>query len=139
MNHYTAMFLIMLLAGFLSTMNLWANQLDDIRWSMNDLYMTLAMTGWMFFFMGLHDKKASVTLFGLILLVLAFVAIRTQSFVGPQQYFLGMIPHHSMAVHMSQRLLETQPTLTEDQTHFLERLIHTQEEEIRLMKAWSTD
>lgn len=134
MNHYAAMFLIMLLAGFLSTMNLWANQLDDVRWSLNDLYMTLAMTGWMFFFMGLHDRKASVTLFGLILLVLSILAIRTQAFVGVQQYFLGMIPHHSMAIHMSQKLLD-KGDLTEDQTHFLERLIHTQEEEIRLMKG----
>jgi uncharacterized membrane protein YoaT (DUF817 family) len=139
MNHYAAMFLIMLLAGFLSTMNLWANQLDDVRWSINDLYMTLAMTGWMFFFMGLHDRKASITLFGLILLVLAVLAIRTQAFVGVQQYLLGMIPHHSMAVHMSQRLLQSGQDLTEDQSHFLERLIHTQEEEIRLMKAWSAE
>ncbi len=135
MNHYLAMFLIMLLAGFFSTMNLWVAKPSDIRWSINDLYMILAMTGWMFFFMGLHARKASVTLFGLLLLVLAFLAIRTQALVGPNQYFLGMIPHHSMAIHMSQKLLEN-PDLTEDQTHFLERLIRTQEEEIGLMKAW---
>lgn len=134
-NHYIVMFLIMLFAGFLSTMNLWVAKSSDIRWSINDLYMILAMTGWMFFFMGIHDKKASVTLFGLILLVLAFLAIRTQALVGPEQYFLGMIPHHSMAIHMSKSLLEN-PDLSEDQTHFLERLIRTQEEEIGLMKAW---
>lgn len=136
MNHYAAMFLIMLLAGFLSTMNLWVASINDIRWSINDVYMTLAMTGWMFFFMGLHDRRISISLFGLVLVILAFIAIRTQFLVGPQQYFLGMIPHHSMAVHMSQRLLETQPDLTEDQAHFLERLIQTQEEEIRFMKEW---
>lgn len=138
MNHYLVMLLIMFLSGFLSTMNVWANQTDDIRWSVNDIYMTLAMTGWMFFFMGLHDRRASVTLFGLVLLLLAFSAIRTQFLVGVQQYFLGMIPHHSMAVQMSQKLLEKGgEELTEDQTQFLERLIQTQEEEIRWMKAQS--
>jgi hypothetical protein len=116
-------------------MNLWVADPSDIRWSINDLYMTLAMLGWMFFFMGLYDRRIGVSLFGLVFVVLAFVAIRTQFLVRPQQYFLGMIPHHSMAVHMSQKLLD-KGDLTEDQTHFLERLIHTQKEEIRLMKGW---
>jgi hypothetical protein len=39
MNHYTAMFLIMLLSGALTTMNLWADKLSDFRWSINDVYM----------------------------------------------------------------------------------------------------
>ncbi len=133
MNHYTAMFLIMLLAGALSTMNLWADKFSDFRWSINDIYMTLAMTGWMFFFMGIHDRKASVTFFGITLLVLSILAIRTQFLVTTRQYLLGMIPHHSMAVHMSKKLLSDpqDPAMTE----FLQRLIHTQEEEIRWMKS----
>ena len=52
-NHYTIMFFIMILSGLLSTMNVWVDKLDDIRFSINDAYMTLLMTGWMFFFMGL--------------------------------------------------------------------------------------
>ena len=31
-------------------MNVWVDKVDDIRFSMNDAYMTLLMTGWMFFF-----------------------------------------------------------------------------------------
>jgi len=52
-NHYVIMFFIMVLSGLLSTMNVWVNKVDDIRFSINDLYMTLLMTGWMFLFMGL--------------------------------------------------------------------------------------
>ena len=138
-NHYTSMFLIMLLAGALTTMNLWADKLSDFRWSINDVYMTLAMTGWMFFFMGLHDRRASVTLFGLTLLVLSILAIRTQFFVTTRQYLQGMIPHHSMAVLMSKRLLQSQEQLEPAMMEFLQRLIQTQEEEIRWMKARSAD
>ena len=140
MNHYTSMFLIMLLAGALTTMNLWADKLSDFRWSINDVYMTLAMTGWMFFFMGLHDRRASVTLFGLILLTLSVLAIRTQFLVSTRQYLQGMIPHHSMAVLMSKRLLASQGSKEDPaMTEFLQRLIQTQEEEIRWMKARSAD
>ena len=138
MNHYVAMFLFMLFAGLLSTMNLWANQWDDIRWSVNDLYMILVMTGWMFFFMGIHDRRASVVLVGLGMVIIGMIAIRTQFLVDTKQYIMGMIPHHSMAVQMSRRLQEkasqgsqdTDPAMTE----FLQQLIQTQEEEIRWMK-----
>ena len=138
MNHYVAMFLFMLFAGLLSTMNMWANQWDDIRWSVNDLYMILVMTGWMFFFMGIHDRRASVVLVGLGMVLVGMIAIRTQFLVDTKQYIMGMIPHHSMAVQMSRRLQEkasqgsqdTDPAMTE----FLQQLIQTQEEEIRWMK-----
>lgn len=136
MNHYVAMFLFMLFGGLLSTMNMWANQWDDIRWSVNDLYMILVMTGWMFFFMGLHDRRASVVLVGLSMVITGMIAIRTQFLVDTKQYIMGMIPHHSMAVLMSRRLQE-KATADEDpaMTEFLQQLIQTQEEEIRWMKS----
>jgi uncharacterized protein (DUF305 family) len=96
------------------------------------------MTGWMFFFMGLHDRRASITLFGLVLLVLSILAIRTQFLVTTRQYIQGMIPHHSMAVLMSKRLLASQEKLEPAMTEFLQRLIQTQEE-IRWMKARRAD
>ena len=52
-SHYVIMFVIMVLSGILSTMNVWVDKIDDIRFSLNDAYMTLLMTGWMFLFMGL--------------------------------------------------------------------------------------
>ena len=66
-NHYVIMFFIMLLSGLLSTMNVWVDKVDDIRFSINDAYMTLLMTGWMFLFMGLIYQELSVGSIGLSL------------------------------------------------------------------------
>ena len=104
-NHYIIMFFIMLLSGLLSTMNIWVDNVTDIRFSINDVYMTLLMTGWIFLFMGIIYKEISVIFIGLILIILNILCIRTQFLVTETQYKLGMIPHHSMAVHMSKKLL----------------------------------
>ena len=37
------MFFIMIVAGALSTMNVWVDKISDIRFSVNDLYMILLM------------------------------------------------------------------------------------------------
>jgi uncharacterized protein (DUF305 family) len=42
-----------------------------------------------------------------------------------------MIPHHSMAIHMSKKLLEKNPP----NEQFLLNLIHTQEKEIEYLKS----
>ena len=101
MNHYLSMFIIMFLSGLLSTMNVWVDKLDDIRFSINDLYMIFLMTGWMFFFMGFQHNDDQIKLYGLSLVIINIYCIRNQVFVSENQYKLGMIPHHSMAVHMS--------------------------------------
>ena len=59
-NHYFVMFFIMILSGLLSSMNVWANDYYDMRFSINDLYMTLLMTGWMFLFMGIFYKQLNI-------------------------------------------------------------------------------
>ena len=46
-HHYYVMFFIMILAGLLSTMNMWADKIDDVRFSLNDFYMIGLMVGWM--------------------------------------------------------------------------------------------
>jgi hypothetical protein len=131
MNHsYAAMFWIMLLSGLLTTMNVWVDKYQDIRWSINDLYMTLLMTGWMFLFMGIYNQETNIIMIGVLLVVVNFICIRTQFMVTEQQYLKGMIPHHSMAIHMSQQLLKKKNNIP----HFLENIIHTQEKEIQFMK-----
>lgn len=47
----------MILTGILSNINLYVNKIDDIRLSINDIYMTLVMTGWMILFMSLSDNR----------------------------------------------------------------------------------
>jgi len=134
-NHYTVMFFIMILSGLLSTMNVWADKLDDVRFSINDAYMTLLMSGWMFLFMGLIYRETGVFFIGLILVIVNIWCIRNQFLLTETQYKLGMIPHHSMAIHMSKKLLEKEenniPTTISE---FVKNIIKTQENEIKFLK-----
>lgn len=134
MNHtLLPMFLAMILSGILSTMNIWTNNMNDIRFSMNDAYMILLMTGWMFLFMGIFNKDLKSFSIGLILVIANLVGIRKQLFVTPSQYKLGMIPHHSMAIHMSKKLLERNPS--PELAEFARNIIKTQDAEISFMKS----
>ena len=129
-NHYTIMFIIMILSGLLSTMNMWADKYDDIRFSINDLYMILLMNGWMFLFMGLFYKDFTIFIIGALFTIIIIWSIRTQFLVSEEQYKLGMIPHHSMAINMSKKLLNKKNKIQ----HFLNNIITTQDEEIKFMK-----
>jgi hypothetical protein len=133
-GHYTVMFFIMILSGLFSTMNMWADKLDDIRFSINDIYMILLMTGWMFLFMGIYYKEFPIIVIGGGLVIINVWCIRTQFMVTTKQYALGMIPHHSMAVHMSRQLIQNQPTTL---NKFVTNIIKTQEDEIKFMKQYS--
>jgi hypothetical protein len=132
MDHNIMMLLACVLAGYASTMNMWVDNWDDVRFSLNDFYMVGLMTGWMFFFMGLLTLRIGRALFGLILAVLFFVLIRTQAFVTEIQYLRGMIPHHSMAILMSKKV-EKEPNSI---SHLLDQIIQTQQKEIIIMKDY---
>ena len=125
------MFFIMIISGFLSTMNIWVDKIDDIRFSINDIYMTLLMTGWMFLLMGLYYTDFTNFVLGLTLIIINIWCIRTQFMVTSKQYITGMIPHHSMAIHMSRKLLDKQPPKIKS---FVENIIKIQEQEITFMK-----
>ncbi len=136
-HHYIVMFFIMIISGLLSTMNIWVDKVSDIRFSMNDIYMTLLMTGWMFLFMALYYKEKIIFIIGLFLVIFNIICIRTQFLVSENQYKLGMIPHHSMAIHMSKKLLNKKRENNgnnENMISFLENIINTQEKEILFMK-----
>jgi len=112
-------------------MNVWVDKWDDIRFSINDIYMTLLMTGWMFLFMGLYYRETLILWIGLALVVVNVWFIRTQFMVTNEQYMLGMIPHHSMAILMSKRLIQREPSM---ENKFVSNIIVTQEKEIEYMK-----
>jgi len=133
-SHYIIMFFIMIIASALSTMNVWVNKISDIRFSLNDIYMIFLMNGWMFFFMGIIYQNLYVFIFGLLLVIINIYFIRTQCFVSENQYKLGMIPHHSMAILMSKKLLKKQNNIQ----NFLKDLIYTQESEINFLKNKSS-
>jgi hypothetical protein len=131
-NHYVIMAIIMIIASLLSTMNIWADKLSDIRLSINDIYMALLMTGWMFLLMGLVYKELHIAIIGALFVIGSIWAIRTQLLVSETQYLYGMIPHHSMAIHMSKKLLE-KPNMIQP---LLSNIIQSQEKEIHFMKAY---
>jgi hypothetical protein len=122
----------MILSGLLSTMNVYADKLDDIRWSLNDIYMTTLMTGWMITFMSIYYKDVKPLMIGSCIVIFSFYAIRSQLFISQDQYLLGMIPHHSMAILMSKRLLTKDNSITP----FLNKIITTQTKEIDYMSTF---
>jgi hypothetical protein len=120
----------MILSGLLTTMNVFVDKYEDMRFSINDIYMTFLMTGWMFLFMGIYYKEMSIFIIGSSLIIANLWCIRNQIFIDETQYKLGMIPHHSMAIHMSKKLLEKKNNMNK----FLTNLIKVQENEILFMK-----
>jgi len=120
----------MILSGTLSTMNIWVDKYYDIRFSMNDVYMILLMTGWMFLFMGIFYQELHIFIIGITFVIINIWCIRTQFLITENEYKKGMIPHHSMAIHMSKKLLENNNNISP----FLENIIKTQENEITIFK-----
>jgi len=100
------MTLISIASALLSGMWVWADKWSDIRLSINDLYMALLMTGWMFLLQGSVMKQMTYALMGLALVVASLYAIRFQILVTRDQYLEGMIPHHSMAIFLSKKQIE---------------------------------
>ena len=133
MNHLGTMIIIMMLAGFLSVMSIWANRLNDVRLSVNDFYMVFLMIGWMILFMGIFDKHSKQIIIGLSIVVILFISIRKQLFVSEKQFIKGMIPHHSMAVLMSKRRKE-KGVKNPELEQLINNIIKTQEEEINILK-----
>ena len=125
------MFTIMIVSGLLSTMNVWVDKWEHIGFSINDIYMTFLMTGWSFLLMGLYYSKLDILCLGFFVVVINIWFIRTQFMVSNEQYILGMIPHHSMAIHMSKQLLQNKQPVSKE---FVSNIIETQEKEIKYMK-----
>ena len=84
--------------------------------------------------MGIIYQHLYVFIFGLLLVIINIYFIRTQCFVSENQYKLGMIPHHSMAILMSKKLLKKPNNIQ----NFLKNLIYTQESEINFLKNKSS-
>lgn len=105
MSPWTMIF-ISIIAGFLSTMNIWVAKISDARLHLNDLFMILLMASWMFLFDSIYQGYASRIVIGIVAVICLLWFIRGQILIDDRQYLLGMIPHHSMAITMSQRILE---------------------------------
>jgi predicted TPR repeat methyltransferase len=112
----------------------WADKFSDIRFSLNDAYMVSLMTSFMILFMAILGRNFLWFSLSLLGVIGSFWLIRTQRYVHKKHYFRGMIPHHSMAVLMSRRLLENDATLSPKEKEFVKQIIAIQEKEIQWMK-----
>lgn len=134
-NNVIPMMIIMVFSGLLSSMSIWSDKLSDVQIGFNDIYMILLMIGWMLLFMGFYEKSYNYVIYSLFIIIFSFTAIRTQLFITPENFLKNMIPHHSMAVMMSKKLLENNSSILDTETiKFTKDIIDVQNKEINWMK-----
>ena len=133
MNHNAEMVVYMIISGLLSSMYIWSDKISDVRISLNDAYMISLMTGWMLLFMNMNSSIL-MSIVSVVIISLSFIGIRKQYGINKKQFFKGMIPHHSMAIHMSRQLLDKNVEMSDTEKELLESIIKTQEKEIEIMK-----
>jgi hypothetical protein len=129
-----SMTIISILSALLSGMWVWADKWSDVRLSINDFYMAFLMTGWMFLLQGAFMKQINYLVIGVIVVIFTLIAIRIQLFVSQQQYLLGMIPHHSMAVFLSKMQISKAGNNNKILNGLPYSIIKGQDNEIKLMK-----
>lgn len=91
----------------------------DVYQNLNTFYMALMMAAPMVAFMPFlmremyQDKRKNiiVVISALVIMAGAFVAIRSQLFIGDTQFVRSMIPHHSGAILMCDRAPIADPEL----------------------------
>lgn len=128
------MVIISIFAGLLSSMNIWATKLDHIRLHLNDLYMACLMASWMIVLGGMYSRHYSNnTIFiGVFCIVLFTYLIRNQVFISETQFMKGMIPHHSMAILMAQKIKDK--SNNNDIIGLADNIITSQTKEIEFME-----
>ena len=132
----TNMILIMFIAGYLSTMNVFAVDINHVRFHLNDLYMVLLMIGWMILLTAIFNHNLThnantIMIFSILFIAFVLYLIRTQTFIDDKQFLNGMITHHSMALLMAQKIKEK--TKNPQVKQLANNIIKSQSEEIQLM------
>jgi uncharacterized protein (DUF305 family) len=114
------------------------NAFDDIFLNVNRFYMAVimvaAMVVVMLGFMShmFKNKRLNIGIYAAsaLVFVAAFLAIRSQAFVGDEQLSRSMIPHHSIAIKTCE-----QATLDDPETiELCDQIVEAQREEIAQMR-----
>lgn len=114
------------------------DQADHIYLSMTRFYMTLMMVAAMALLMlaamrmMYKNKRLNMIIIiaGIAAFALSLIGVRTQTFVGDEQYMRGMIPHHSIAIMVSKKAHLKDPEVIQ----LSQSIIKAQENEIAQMK-----
>ena len=131
------MILISIIAGFLSTMNIWAVSWRHTRLHLNDVYMVALMVLWMVALYSLYASMYCVAAICVVLIAMTMYLIRKQVGVSDKQFLSGMIPHHSMAIQMAQNIRDkTKDTRIQKLAN---EIIDAQNKEIQLMETLEKD
>jgi hypothetical protein len=141
MNKQYLKFLFMLGASFIVmyfVMFLNVESFTHIFINTMRLYMTLLMICPMALIMLFVMRKmyqnrnlnVVITIIAVVVFILAFTMMRNQTFIGDRQFIKGMIPHHSIAILVSNNAGINDPELKK----LSEEIIKTQEEEIAQMR-----
>lgn len=144
------MIIIMFIAGFFSSMNIWVEKINDVRiFHINDIYMIILMTAWMIFLMSVYNftginthrthaqdsnnsNEFIVMFTSLFFIIGSYWMIRNQTLVNDAEFIRGMIPHHSMAILMSEKIKNK--TSNQEIKMLADKIISSQRAEINQMK-----
>ena len=140
MKHSYKHFFLMMAAHFVIMyliMYTMIDSLNDFYNNINQVYMTLMMVGSMALLMlwtmrTMYPKKMVQVLsaVSIAVLILGFVFMRDQSFVGDKQFLKSMIPHHSGAI-----LMCNESSITDSEVKKLcDNILTSQKSEIEQMK-----
>ena len=115
-------------------------EFNHIYLSLMRFYMTILMVAPMaivmlLFMRGMYQNRifnTGILAGSIVVFLLAFYLMRTQTFIADTQYMRGMIPHHSSAILTSSNADLTDPEVKK----LSEDIIKAQEREIKLMKQY---
>ena len=140
------LFMIMfIIALVLDPMNIMIYSFDDYYISKPLIFSSLYMASTMvwghqivhFLQKGIHHFNIKIFVSGLILSLLFIYILRTQVFFNSTDWLKGMIPHHSVAITTTKKVLE-KVSGDENENSYIYRLakdiVYNQEREIIFMK-----
>ena len=113
--------------------------LDHIFLNLNRFYMAVVMVAPMVIVMltamshMFPNRRLNMAIYAAsaVVFIVAFTAIRVQTFVGDEQMSRSMIPHHSVAIKTCEQASLQDPETIE----LCEQIIQAQREEIAQMRA----
>jgi hypothetical protein len=140
-KHYVLLLVMGVLhfAAMFALMYAMVDTASDIFTNFNQAYMAGLMTAPMLIMevvlMGaMYPNKhwnASIAAAGAFMLVVLFICIRQQTWIGDRQFLRSMIPHHSGAILMCERASIADPEIKE----LCKTIVLGQQSEIDQMKA----